>query len=69
MHIVFTNHCMARMVMRKISREEVIEVIRCPDTLLKRHGKHYYRKNFPRGMIEVACEKTQQIKAITAYWI
>ena len=70
MEIIFTKHVENRIEKRKILREEVIDAIKFPLQIHKKHGKHFYRKKLSRGIIEVCCEKTESnINVITVYWI
>ena len=43
---------------RNIQKEKVLETLNKPDKTVKRLGKHYFRKKFPKGVIEAVCEKT-----------
>lgn len=70
MNIVFTHHALDQMKRRKIILDEVIEAIKYPDIIQKKHGKYFYNKKLNRGIIEVCCERTESnIKVITIYWI
>lgn len=70
MRIVFTRHAKTRIEIRKISKEEIITAIQQPDTIIKKHNKHYYQKKLNRGTIELVCEKTESnINIITVYWV
>ncbi len=68
MKIFFTEHAKDRMERRKISKEEIIEAIKHPDELSKKHGKYYAKKNIVRAKIEVVYEKENYIKVITLYY-
>lgn len=70
MEITFTSHAEYRLKKRGLLREEVVETIKHPDKIDKKHGKQYFQKNIGRGTIEVCCEKTEKhINVITVYWI
>ena len=70
MQIIFTNHALFRIEKRGILKEEVIDAVKYPDKILKKHGLHYYQKKLNRGVIEVCCEKTERIiNVVTIYWI
>ena len=70
MNITFTNHAESRIKKRKIQKHEVIDAIKYPDKILKKHGKYYFQKSLERGKIEVAAEKIENnIKVITLYWL
>ena len=70
MEIIFTAHAEFRIKKRKLLKEEVINAIRFPDKVLKKHEKYYYQKKLNRGMIEVVTEKTESnINVITIYWL
>ncbi|MFH1638169.1 MAG: DUF4258 domain-containing protein [Candidatus Woesearchaeota archaeon] len=70
MKIAFTVHTQFRLKKRKIQKGEVIDAVKYPDAILKRHGKYFFRKKLRRGTIEVCCERTERhIKVITVYWI
>tara|TARA_Y100000310_G_scaffold341216_1_gene439657 strand:- start:568 stop:780 length:213 start_codon:yes stop_codon:yes gene_type:complete len=70
MRIKFTIHALFRAKKRKIEDHEIVETINFPDSRRKKYGKHFFRKKFARGTIEVCCERTEMhIKVITIYWI
>lgn len=70
MKIVFTYHLKSRMWKRNISEDEIINVINYPDKTIKKHGKYYFQRKLDRGIIEVACEKTEtHIKVLSVYWL
>lgn len=70
MNYVFTKHLIYRMQKRHLSEEEVIDTIKNPETITKRHGKYYAQKNIDRGIIEVVYERTERyISIITVYWL
>ena len=70
MKILFTEHGEERLERRKFSKSEIIEAIKFPDKILKKHRMHYYQKKLERGKVEIVCEKTEKhIKVITLYWI
>lgn len=69
MKIVFTEHAKDRMKKRKISEDEVIEVIKYSDNLYKKQNKYYARKNIVRANIEVVYEQENYIKVITIYYL
>ncbi|MDO8556246.1 MAG: DUF4258 domain-containing protein, partial [Nanoarchaeota archaeon] len=59
MQITFLQHALERMTFRKVSIEEVKEIIAYPDTIIKRHGKVHYIKKTLRGTIGICCERTE----------
>ncbi len=70
MNIIFTKHAEYRIIKRKLLQDDVINAIKFPDKIIKKHGKYYYQKNLGRGIIEICCERTENnIKIITIYWI
>ena len=70
MKIIFTEHADERLERRKFLKEEIIEAIKFPDKILKKHDKYYHQKVLGRGKVEVVCEKTEKhIKVITLYWL
>ena len=70
MEIVFTKHAEFRIRKRKILKQEIINTIKYPDMIIKKHGKYYFQKKLDRGIIEVCCEKTERyINIITVYWV
>ena len=70
MKITFTKHSEDRLLKRKILKEEIIEIIKKPDKIIKKYGKYCYQKRLERGKIEICCEKIENnIKVITIYWI
>lgn len=70
MKIEFTAHAEFRLDKRKILREEAIDALNYPDKTIKKYGQYYYQKKFPRGTIEVVCEKTEKsLNVITIYWL
>ncbi len=71
MEIVFTSHAEERVKTRKISKEEVLEALKFPTTVIKKYDLYYYQRIIDqRGMIEVVVDKTEKnIKIITVYWI
>ncbi len=69
MKIVFTLHALDRMNKRKISKEEVIDIVRFPEEILKKKGKYYAKKNIIRANVEVIYEKENYIKIITIYYL
>lgn len=69
MEIIFTQHAKDRMFKRKITEEEIIDVVKYPKKVLKKQGKYYVQKNIGRANIEVVYEKDKYIKIITIYYI
>jgi hypothetical protein len=70
MKLIFTKHAEERLETRKLLKTEIIESIKFPDKILKKHNKHYYQKSLERGKIEIVCDKTEKhIKVITLYWL
>jgi len=70
MKIIFTQHAEFRIKKRKILKEEVIDAIKSPDKVLKKHSMYYYQKKLYRGTIEVVVEKTENnLNVVTIYWL
>lgn len=70
MELLFTNHSYDRMKRRKMSEEEIVEAIKYPERITKKHGKYFFKKQLDRGSIEICCEKTERhIKIVTIYWV
>lgn len=57
MKVIFTEHAKDRIRKRKINEEEVIDIIRYPEKILKREGKYYAQKNIGRAKIEVVYQE------------
>jgi hypothetical protein len=62
MQIVFTKHAKDRLKKRKITEEEIIEVIKFPEKLMKKKELYYTQKNIQRANIEVVFEKDRYIE-------
>lgn len=69
MKIVFSIHGEDKIKRRSFLREEILDVIKYPDKILKKHEKYYFQKKIERGNIEIVCEMKKYIKIITFYWI
>ncbi len=70
MDCLITTHALFRMKQRGITKQNVLDTIKYPDFVLKKHGKFYAQKNIGTGILEVPYEKTTKyIKIITVYWI
>ena len=70
MEIVFTNHAEERLKVRRFTKYEIIEAIKNPDNISKKHNKYCYQKRLNKGKVEIICEKTERvIKVITLYWL
>ena len=70
MKIILTYHALMRLNKRNIMEEEIIEAVKYPDIVIKKHYRYYYRKRLERGKIEIVCEKTERnIKILTIYWV
>ena len=70
MKITFTIHAKNQINERNILNEEVTDSIHHPDKIIKKYGKHFYRKRLDRGEIEIVCERIENnIKVITVYWL
>jgi hypothetical protein len=69
MEVIFTEHAKERMKKRKITEEEVKEVIKYPEKTEKQEGLFYARKNIQRANIEVVYEKDKYIKVVTVYYL
>ena len=59
MKIVFTEHAEERLERRKFLKTEIVEAMKSPDQISKKHGKYYYQKTLERGKAEIVC-KTQE---------
>ena len=57
MNIIFTEHAKARIMKRKITEQEIIDIINYPDKIDKKHEQYYFSKKLPFGTIEVCCER------------
>lgn len=70
MKIIFTIHAEERIKKRNITKEEVLEVIKFPDKILRKYGKYYYQKKVQRGTMEIIAELTESnLNIITIYWL
>ena len=70
MDIIFTLHAETQIKERGILKQEVIDSIKYPDNVNKKHSKYYYQKRLDRGAIEIVTERTEKhIKVITVYWL
>ena len=69
MDIIFTEHAEYRIKKRKITKDEIINVIKYPEKTKKIGGEYYVQKNIGRGKVEVVYEKDKYIKVVTVYWI
>ena len=70
MKIIFTNHAERRLIKRKILKQDVVDAIKYPSKIIKKHGKYYFQKVLRRGRIEIVCEIMEiNIKIITLYWL
>ncbi|MAE42160.1 hypothetical protein CMO93_00180 [Candidatus Woesearchaeota archaeon] len=70
MKIILTNHAELRLKKRKILGDEVLDAVKNPDKTIKKHGQFLFQKQLDRGLIEIACEKTENnLKVITVYWL
>ena len=69
MKIVYTEHAKERLKKRKITEEEISEIIKRPDNTKKIGGKYYSQKNIGRANLEIVYEKDKYIKIITIYYI
>jgi len=49
MNIIFTKHALLRMKKRKITQDEIHNVIKSPSKLVKENGKYYAKGNLGRG--------------------
>ena len=69
MDVIFTGHAEKRIIARKVTKQEVVDAVRFPDKIIKKHGKYYYQKRLSRGVIEIVAERTESnINIITIYW-
>lgn len=67
--IYFTKHALFRMQKRNISKYDVKYSLKFPDKIIKKDGKHFFRKEIINGKIEICCEIIKNnIKVITVYW-
>ncbi|MBI1970718.1 DUF4258 domain-containing protein [Candidatus Woesearchaeota archaeon] len=70
MRVTFTSHALPRMSIRKIYDDDIMDTLRSPDVIYKKHGKYFFRKSIGRGTIELCCEKTERhINIVTLYWV
>jgi len=70
MDIVYTWHAKLQISKRKVDFVWIEEVIKNPDLVVKKEGKHYFKKKLNGFVLEISCEKTENyIKVITVYWI
>lgn len=70
MKIIFTGHAEKRIMIRKITKQEVVDAVKSPDKTIKKYGKYYYQKKLSRGVIEIVAERTESnINIITIYWL
>lgn len=73
MDIIFTEHAKERLEKRKITQDEVLNTIKYPEKLDKKHNKYYAQKDLGRGKIEVVYEIANQqgkyLNIITIYWL
>ena len=70
MEIIFTSHAEFRMRKRNLSREDVLDALKHPDTTRRKHGLYFAQKDIGRGSIEICYERTvKYIKIVTLYWI
>ena len=60
MEIIFTRHAKNQIKERKISKEEIMEAIKYPTRIIKKHDKYYYQKKLERGIVEIPCEKMEK---------
>jgi hypothetical protein len=61
MEIIFTEHAEERLEKRKFLRTEIIEAIKFPDKILKKHEKYYHQKTLERGKVEIVCETREKM--------
>ena len=70
MQIELTDHARARLENRKILEQELIDALKYPEKILKKHGKYYFQKTLQGGRTEIVCERRENhIKVITIYWV
>ncbi len=70
MKIIFSKHAEENLKVRKIDMTEVMEVIKFPDKITKRKGKHIFTKTAHRGTIEIVAERTERyLRIVTLYWL
>lgn len=70
MKVTFTYHAEYRLEKRKLPKQGILDAIKYPDKIIKKHGLYYYQKKLNRGKIEIVCERTEKdIKVITIYWL
>lgn len=70
MQIELTEHARARLEKRHILDHELIDALKYPERILKKHGKYYYQKTLQGGLVELVCERRENhIKVITIYWL
>ena len=70
MDIIFTIHAEDQIRERGLSKQEVIDSIKRPDNIIKKHNKYYYQNRLNGGTIEIVCERIENnIKVVTVYWL
>ena len=69
MKIVFTEHAKDRIKKRKITEDEIINIIKYSHKTYKREGKYYVQGNIGRANIEIVYERDKYINIITVYYL
>ena len=70
MEVVFTIHAENQIKERGILKQDIIDSIKRPDNIIKKHGKYYYQNRLNGGIIEIVCERMENnIKVVTVYWL
>ena len=70
MDYVFTFHAKKRIRERNLTERDIIEIIKYPEKMLKRHGKYYAVGDLGAGIVVVVFEKTERnINIITVFWL
>jgi len=67
--IKFTLHALEQMRARTIDEQEILDAINIPEIIVKRYGRHHFKRTINRGVLEVVCEKTENhINIITIFF-
>jgi len=52
MQIIFSKHAVERLIKRKLTQLEIIESIKSPDNINKKHDMYYYQKKLDNKKID-----------------
>lgn len=54
---------------RSLDKQEILDAITFPETVLKRFGRYHFKRTLNREVVEVVCEKTENhINVITIFF-